>query len=71
MDCGVVYATDAASAGLDTVDTATSEMCGQVIYPAAVIGTSAHIDAAQAFLNYLKGESSMAVFQAVGFSPVR
>ena len=34
VDCGVVYATDAFSAGLDNVDAATAEMCGQVIYPA-------------------------------------
>jgi len=71
VDCGVVYATDAASAELTVIDSASTEMCGQVIYPAAVIGTSAHIDAAQAFLNHLKGESAMAVFQAVGFAPVR
>ena len=32
VDCGVVYATDAFSAGLDNVDAATAEMCGQVIY---------------------------------------
>ena len=33
MDCGVIYATDAFSAGLTVVDEATAEMCGQVIYP--------------------------------------
>ncbi len=32
-DCGIIYATDAYSAGLTVVDTATAEMCGQVIYP--------------------------------------
>ena len=30
VDCGIVYQTDAYSAGLTVVDTATSEMCGQV-----------------------------------------
>ena len=34
VDCGIIYGTDAYSAGLTVVDTATAEMCGQVIYPA-------------------------------------
>lgn len=70
VDCGVVYCTDAFSAGLTVVDSATKEMCGQVIYPAAVLNTSAHKEEAQAFLNYLLTEEAMAVFQEVGFSPV-
>lgn len=70
VDCGVVYATDAKSAGLTVVDTATAEMCGQVIYPAAVMKNSAHAEAAQAFLDYLSTDAAMAVFASVGFSPV-
>ncbi|MGX8720265.1 MAG: extracellular solute-binding protein, partial [Eubacteriales bacterium] len=69
VDCGVVYATDAFSAGLDSVDAATAEMCGQVIYPAAVLNTAKLPRAAQAFLDYLTGEEAMAVFASVGFSP--
>ena len=37
VDCGIIYTTDAHSAGLTVVDSATAEMCGQVIYPAAVL----------------------------------
>ena len=70
VDCGVVYCTDAFSAGLDVVDSATAEMCGQVIYPAAVLNVSANPEAAQAFLDYLSTEEAMAVFESVGFSPV-
>lgn len=70
VDCGVVYGTDAFSAGLAVVDTATAEMCGQVIYPAAVMKNSAHPEAAQAFLDYLRGEEASAVFTGVGFTPV-
>ena len=70
VDCGVVYGTDAFSAGLEIVDTATAEMCGQVIYPAAVMKESRHPEAAQAFLNWLTGEEASAVFSAVGFTPV-
>ena len=70
VDCGVVYCTDAFSGGLTVVDSATPEMCGQVIYPAAVLKTAAHGEEAQAFLDYLQGEEAMAIFAAVGFSAV-
>jgi molybdate transport system substrate-binding protein len=69
VDCGVVYCTDAYSAGLEVVDSATAEMCGQVIYPAAVLNISKNKEAAQAFLDYLKTDDCMNVFKEVGFSP--
>ena len=69
VDCGVVYCTDAFSAGLTVVEGATAEMCGQVIYPAAVLNVSTHPEAAQSFLDYLTTGEAMAVFEAVGFSP--
>jgi molybdate transport system substrate-binding protein len=69
-DCGVIYATDAFSASLTPVDTATAEMCGQVIYPAAVLSGAEHPEAAQAFLDYLKGAEASAVFESVGFTPL-
>ena len=67
-DCGIIYATDASSAGLTVVDSATAEMCGQVIYPAAVLKGEKE-EAAQAFLDYLQTSDAMAVFESVGFSP--
>ena len=70
VDCGVVYCTDAYSAGITPVDYATEEMCGQVIYPAAVLNISQHSEEAQAFLNYLQTDAAMQVFEEVGFSPV-
>ncbi len=70
VDCGVIYCTDAYSAGLEIVDYATAEMCGQVIYPAAVLKTSANQEAAQEFLDYLTTDEAMAVFESVGFAPV-
>ena len=70
VNAGVIYCTDAFSAGLTVVDNATAEMCGQVIYPAAVLKTSQHPAQAQAFLDYLSSPEAMAVFEAVGFSPV-
>ena len=68
-DCGVVYATDAASVGLTVADHATKEMCGQVIYPAAVLNVSKHQDEAKAFLEYLQSDEAVAVFESVGFVP--
>ena len=70
VDCGVVYCTDAFSAGLTPVDYATKEMCGQVIYPAAVLNISGNQEAAKEFLAYLQTEDAMKVFEAVGFAPV-
>lgn len=70
VDCGVVYCTDAYSAGITPVDYATEEMCGQVIYPAAVLNISQHSEEAQAFLDYLQTDAAMQVFEEVGFSPV-
>ena len=70
VDCGVIYATDAYSAGLTTVDSATPEMCGQVIYPAAVLKTAKNPDGAKKFLDYLQTEEAMKVFEGVGFSAV-
>lgn len=69
-DCGVVYATDAFSAKLQPLDQATKEMCGQVIYPAAVLKNSKNQEEAKAFLKYLQGEEAMQIFAKVGFSKV-
>jgi len=71
VGCGVVYATDAFSAELKVVDYATPEMCGQVVYPAAVMKSSSHPEEAKAFLDYLAGSGAMEVFSAVGFSAAR
>ena len=71
VDCGVIYCTDAYSAGLTVVDSATADMCGQVIYPAAVLNTSKHQEAAQAFLEYLKTPEVSAIFEGVGFTALQ
>ena len=68
VDAGVVYCTDAFSAGLTPVDEATKEMCGQVIYPAAVLKAAPHADAAKEFLAYLQTEEAGKVFEGVGFT---
>lgn len=69
-DCGVVYYTDAYSAGLKVVGEATEEMCGKTIYPAAVMKNSEHPEQAQEFLAYLSSDAAAKVFEKVGFAAV-
>lgn len=70
VDCGVIYQTDAYSAGLKVVATATPEMCGQVIYPACIIKTSKQADIANDFLAFLTSKEADAVFEKVGFTAI-
>jgi molybdate transport system substrate-binding protein len=71
-DAGIIYATDAYSAGLTVVDAAEADenLCKQVIYPAAVLNVSEHQEEAQAFLDYLQTDECSEVFESVGFSVV-
>lgn len=71
VDCGVIYATDAFSADLEVVDTATVEMCGQAIYPAAILKDAPQAEAAQSFLDYLATEPCAEIFESIGFSMVK
>ena len=71
VDCGIIYATDANTYELNVVAQATSDMCGQVIYPAAVMKSGTSKDAAQAFLDYLHTDAAaIAVLEGVGFTVV-
>ena len=70
VDCGVIYCTDAFSAGLTVTDSATPKMCGQVIYPVAVLKNSSHPEEAAAFLDFLQTDECMEIFEGVGFSPI-
>jgi len=70
VDCGIVYYTDAYSAGLKVVGEATEEMCGKTIYPAAVMKNSEHPEQAQEFLAYLSSDAAAKVFEKVGFVAV-
>lgn len=70
VDCGIIYGTDAASAKLTVVDTAAAEMCGQVIYPAAMLKDAAHPEEARAFLDFLATPEAGDVFARAGFTPL-
>jgi molybdate transport system substrate-binding protein len=69
VDMGIVYLTDAVDHNLTVVDIAAPEVSGRVIYPAAVLNDSQNADAAQAFLDFLVGDTAMDVFIAWGFTP--
>ena len=69
VDCGIVYATDAFSAGLEIVaDAPEGTLKTPVVYPASVLAMSKSVDAAKAFLEFLKTPEAFAVFEAVGFA---
>ena len=69
-NCGVIYQTDAYSAGLVVVDSATKDMCGRVVYPAAATKAAPNPEGARAFLDFLKGDEATADFSEVGFTPL-
>lgn len=70
VDCGVIYQTDAYSDGLEVVDVATPEMCGQVVYPAAATKNASNPEGAAALLEFLRGSEASACFEEVGFTPL-
>ena len=68
VDCGIVYATDAATTdGVKVIAQAPEGSHAPVIYPAAVVEDSQHAEAAQAFLDYLSSDTARALFIAAGF----
>ena len=70
VDCGIVYQTDAYSDSLEVVDSATAEMCGQVVYPAAATKNAPNPEGAADFLEFLRGSDASACFEEVGFTPL-
>ena len=59
VDAGIIYATDAASAGLSVVATATEdETQGRVIYPIAVLKSSKNSIRAKDFVDFLKAPTA-------------
>ncbi len=69
-DLGVVYATDAASMAdqVKVIATAPADaLKTPVIYPVAVLAGSANREAAQLFVDFLRSDEAMAVFESYGF----
>ena len=71
VDCGVVYATDAAAAsGVKVVCEAAADTHSPVVYPAAMLTASKNAEAAKKFLDYLSSDDAKAIFEAAGFTTI-
>lgn len=69
VDCGVVYATDAATTDkVQTVAEAPKGSSDPVIYPVAALKSSKSADAAKAFLKFLSGDEAKAAFKKYRFT---
>lgn len=69
VDCGVVYATDAAiSDAVDVAAIAPSDSHQSVIYPIAMIKDSKNPETARAFIDYCFSAEAAAVFEKYGFT---
>ena len=69
VDCGVVYATDAAtSKNITVVCEAPAGSCDPVIYPAAVIKSSKQAAAAESFIKYMQTKRAVSIFEKYGFT---
>lgn len=70
-DAGIVYATDAASMA-DKVEVVAEapegSLAKKVIYPVAVVKNSAHPEEAGNFVEFLKTDKAMKVFEEYGFA---
>lgn len=68
VDCGVVYATDAAiSDKVKVLMEAPADSHKPVIYPAAMVASSKNPEIAKDFLAYLSGDEAKAVLTKYGF----
>lgn len=71
VDCGVVYATDAAISDKVKVICAAPEGTHKpVIYPAAAIKSSKNLDAAKKFLDFTGSDAAKKVFANYGFKSI-
>ncbi len=69
VDAGVVYSTDAAVSDSVIVSSeAPADSYKKIVYPAALIKSTANPEAAQAFLDYLSAAESGALFVKYGFT---
>ncbi len=69
-DCGVVYKTDAVTdSSVKIVAMAPDDSHNPVVYPIAIVKASVQQEAAAAFIEYLKTDAAMSVFDASGFLP--
>lgn len=70
LDFGIVYATDAASAGLVNVSDIPSDSHLPIVYPAALMENSERREPAKKFLEFLQSAEGASLFEGRGFTPV-
>jgi molybdate transport system substrate-binding protein len=71
-DAAIVYRTDARIALRATVAWVVSAAEGpRIIYPGAIISTSAHPQEAQKFLDFLRSDTATRIFERFGFTPIK
>ncbi len=70
VDCGIVYGTDAAAAGLEVVAYPPEGSHSPVIYPAAILANTEYPEQASRFLVFLQALDAKAVFEAAGFTVI-
>ena len=71
VDCGVVYATDAAiSDKVKVICSAPEGSHKPVIYPAAAIKSSKNLDAAKKFLDFTASKPAKKIFANYGFKSI-
>jgi molybdate transport system substrate-binding protein len=68
-EVGIVYATDAASSDQVKIlcEAPEGSLKQQVIYPVGIVASSQKKEAAQLFLDFLKSDGALAVFESYGF----
>jgi molybdate transport system substrate-binding protein len=70
-ECGVVYATDAATTDkVEIIAEAPEGSHAPVVYPGAVVSSSQNIEEAKKFLDYLSSDSAREAFEKYGFAMV-
>lgn len=68
VDAGIVYATDAATSGKVTVVCeAPADSVKKIIYPVAILKASQYAQQAQSFIDFLKTDECVALFEKYGF----
>ena len=70
VDCGIVYSTDAIVSGdkIEVIAEAPAGSHDDIIYPACTIAGAENYDEAKGFLEYLKSEDAVSIFEKAGFS---
>ena len=69
VDCGIIYATDAATHKLRVIaEPPAGTLKTPVIYPAAVLKASKNAERAKNFLEFLKSDKASEIFSSVGFA---